>query len=104
MSKSISFVSYEYGPISTKRHKSIRKSALRNKPYEKTLECTMFFSWRYRIMRGDLIKVFRIFDKLEDVKFQPIITLIKAGLHNNGLKLSRNGVLKELLLEKGTGS
>ena len=65
--------------------------ALRNKPYETRLSDSNLFSLSYRRKRGDLIEIYKIFNKINDVELEPIITLNQNGLRGNGLKIVLKG-------------
>ena len=51
------------------------------------LSDTKLFSLRYASLRGDLIEVFKIFNRLCDVELEPLLTLSQTGLRNDGLKI-----------------
>ena len=54
------------------------------------------FPLSYRRSRGDLIQVYKIFNKIDDVGLDPIIQQNQNGLRNNGLKI-KNKVFKTSL-------
>ena len=67
--------------------------SLRNKQYETRLREVELFPLSYRRSRGDLIQVYKIFNKIDDVDLDPIIQLNQNGLRNNGLKI-KNAAFK----------
>ena len=60
---------------------------LRNKKYEDRLRETELFSMSHRRFRGDLIQVYKIFNKLDNVDLEPLLELSQTGLRSNGLKI-----------------
>ena len=70
--------------------------SLRTKQYETRLREVELFPLSYRRSRGDLIQVYKIFNKIDDVDLDPIIQLNQNGLRNNGLKI-KNAAFKTSL-------
>ena len=61
--------------------------SLWNKQCETRLREVELFLLSYRRLWGDLIQVYKIFNKIDDVDLDPIIQLNQNGLRNNGLKI-----------------
>ena len=62
---------------------------LRDKKYAERLEETELFTMSHRRSRGDLIEVYKIFNKLDNVDLEPLIELSQTGLRLNGLKIKQ---------------
>ena len=43
----------------------------------------------HRRFRGDLIQVYKIFNKLDNVDLEPLLELSQTGLRSNGLKIKQ---------------
>ena len=43
----------------------------------------------HRRSRGDLIEVYKIFNKIDNVDLEPLIELSQTGLRSNGLKIKQ---------------
>ena len=61
--------------------------SLRNLPYDERLKKIKLYSLSYRRERGDLIEVYKIFNRIDDVDLEPLIELSQTGLRSNGLKI-----------------
>ena len=57
---------------------------LRNKEYEERLEEINLFKLSHRRARGDLIQVYKIFNRIDNVDLEPLIELSQTGLRSNG--------------------
>ena len=75
---------------------------LRNKKYEDRLRETELFTMSHRRFRGDLIQVYKIFNKLDNVDLEPLLELSQTGLRSNGLKIVQRGSRSDLRYRKGT--
>ena len=56
---------------------------MRNKEYEERLEEINPFSISYRRARGDLIQVYKIFNRIDNVDLEPLIELSQTGIRSD---------------------
>ena len=68
--------------------------SLWNKQYETRLREVELFPLSYRRLWGDLIQVYKIFNKIDNVDFDATIQLNQNGLRNNSLKI-KNAAFKK---------